>query len=443
MTPSTNTPNNILGHKLSLPPMVYISGEEMTREVMKMVLSHWIDPYLDTKAWEMFDLSCVSRDQSNDKILASAIEAGKKIGAIFKEPTITPTEDQVKEMKLSKKLGSPNGKMRTAWNGYSIDRDTIRVTGLENQMGYENPVMFSRHAVGGEYSAGYGIVGPGKLKLSYTSSDGKETVIDERTLTDQKNAAVAYHNPLDNVEQLAHHFFQRSLAAGVTPYVVTKKTVFKWQEPFWEIMKNVFDRDYKKQFLAKDLLKQTGGELRHLLSDDAAMKMVTWKKGGFSMVAHNYDGDWLTDEQAQVYKSPGFILSVLTGFKENGQKIMEFEASHGTIADQYHAHMKGEETSVNPLGMVHALRGAIDHSANLGLENKLIAKDLADQIKLFTVCMYDAMCETMADGKGTRDLCGHSGLTTQGFITEVAKRLEKKLATTSGGARDAARKAAH
>jgi len=39
-----------------------------------------------------------------------------------------------------------------------------------------------------------------------------------------------YHNPLDNVPDLAHHFFQRCLEAKVFPYVVTKKTVFKWQE---------------------------------------------------------------------------------------------------------------------------------------------------------------------------------------------------------------------
>ena len=30
----------------------------------------------------------------------------------------------------------------------------------------------------------------------------------------------------------------------------------------------------------------------------------------------------------------------------------EFEASHGTVADLWHAHLRGEETSLNPLGMV-------------------------------------------------------------------------------------------
>ena len=37
------------------------------------------------------------------------------------------------------------------------------------------------------------------------------------------------------VQDLAHHFFARCLEAKVVPYVVTKKTVFKWQESFWQV----------------------------------------------------------------------------------------------------------------------------------------------------------------------------------------------------------------
>jgi isocitrate dehydrogenase len=38
-----------------------------------------------------------------------------------------------------------------------------------------------------------------------------------------------YTCTVDNVEDLAHHFFSRCLSGLVVPYVVTKKTVFKWQ----------------------------------------------------------------------------------------------------------------------------------------------------------------------------------------------------------------------
>jgi isocitrate dehydrogenase len=50
--------------------------------------------------------------------------------------------------------------------------------------------------------------------------------------------------------------------AEVIPYVVTKKTVFKWQEPFWIIHKEIFDEHYKAQFAELGLLEKTGGELQ-------------------------------------------------------------------------------------------------------------------------------------------------------------------------------------
>lgn len=416
-----------MSKRLPAPPMVYISGEEMTREVMKMILEQWVNPYLDTSNWEFFDLSCKNRDDTQDQVLHNAIKQGAKIGAIFKEPTITPTADQAKQMGLSKSWGSPNGRMRMGWNGFSIDRDTIAIEGLDDQMGYQNPVLFCRHAVGGQYGASSGMAGPGTLKMTHVDAAGNETLIDTRTLKDQENACVMYHNPYDNVETLAHHFFQRALDANTTPYVVTKKTVFKWQEPFWQKMHAVFETHFKSKFAEKGLLEYTNGELRHLLSDDAVMKMAAWKQGGFSMVAHNYDGDVLTDLLAQIYKSPGFISSVLTGATEDGRKIMEFEASHGTIADQYAAHKAGKETSVNPLGMVYALRGAIDHAANLAQEKGSLDAAKAKQIHAFAACMYQCMCNAMAGGKGTRDLSGPSGLTTEAFIAEVAGRIEKRM----------------
>jgi isocitrate dehydrogenase len=98
-------------------------------------------------------------------------------------------------------------------------------------------------------------------------------------------------NPYDNVEHLAHLFFQRCLEANITPYIVTKKTVFKWQEGFWSTMKQIFDTHYKEQFLTKGLLERSNGDLQHLISDAATMQLIRWTDGGFGMAAHNYDGD--------------------------------------------------------------------------------------------------------------------------------------------------------
>jgi isocitrate dehydrogenase len=382
---------------------------------MDLVLSKWIYPYVDTTEWQYYDLSCISRDKTDDQALRDAVAAGKNVGAIFKEPTVTPTAVQKEKLGLSKTFGSPNGAMRKGWNGITISRDTIHIKGM--RLGFKNPVLFERHAVGGEYSAGYGNVGKGSVTTVYTPDDlGPAQIIDHRRLADEDNAIVTYSNPLDNVEDLAHHFFTRCLEQKVVPYVVTKKTVFKWQEGFWEKMKTVFDANYKEQYLAAGLLNGVGGELPHLISDAATMKIVNWRDGGFGMAAHNYDGDMLTDEIAQIHRSPGFLTSNLIGKREDGVMIKEYEASHGTVADMWDAHNRGEETSLNPLGMVEALIGAIQHACAISGGNYSEVVDHTNKIR-------DLIHGAFLAGKGTRDLSGPSGLTTEQFVDHIAAHL--------------------
>mmetsp|Transcript_24918 Transcript_24918/g.54774 ORF Transcript_24918/g.54774 Transcript_24918/m.54774 type:complete len:543 (+) Transcript_24918:110-1738(+) len=419
-----------LGENIPAPPMVYISGEEMTHYASNLIVDQWIKPYFDTSAWETFDLSCKNRDETDDKVLHEAVEAGKRIGAIFKEPTITPSTVQVEEMGLSKAFGSPNGAMRKGWNGITISRDTIHIKGIE--LGYKNRVLFERHAVGGEYGAGWDQVGEGTLLTTYLPEDGSPPfVVDSRELTDENNVVVVYHNPYDNVKDLAHLFFKRCLEHKVTPYVVTKKTVFKWQEGFWSTMKDIFDKEYKEEFLKEGLLERSGNELVHLISDAATMQLIRWTDGGFGMAAHNYDGDMLTDQIAQVHRSPGFITSNLVGVNDDGSLIKEFEASHGTVSDLWHDHLAGKETSLNPLGLVEAMIGSMQHAAVLDAEsNPDDEAKLAAKMKVmnFTETLREAMHNTFRYGQGTRDMSGPSGFTTEDFIGKVAWRLQRYLA---------------
>lgn len=322
---------------------------------------------------------------------------------------------------------------KRGWNGITISRDTIHIKGID--LGYKNPVFFERHAVGGEYGAGWNSVGQGTLLTSYLPKDGSPPfVVDSRDLTDDHNVVVVYHNPYDNVAELAHLFFKRCLEAEITPYVVTKKTVFKWQEGFWETMKKIFDESYKEDFEKAGLLERCGGDLQHLISDAATMQLIRWTDGGFGMAAHNYDGDMLTDQIAQVHRSPGFITSNLVGKKEDGSLIKEFEASHGTVSDLWHDHLAGKETSLNPLGLVEAMIGAMQHAATLDAENfpedseKEIIKA---KVFNFTETLREAMHNTFRYGQGTRDMSGPSGFTTEEYIAKVAWRLERYLAMQS------------
>ena len=73
-----------------------------------------------------------------------------------------------------------------------------------------------------------------------------------------------------------------------------------------------------------------------------------------------------------MHRSPGFITSNLIGKKDDGTLIKEFEASHGTVADLWAAHRRGEETSMNPLGMVRTVNtGQIVVSCLAGANQQL------------------------------------------------------------------------
>merc|ERR1712032_642978 len=162
-----------------------------------------------------------------------------------------------------------------------------------------------------------------------------------------------------------------------------------------------------------------GGDLQHLISDAATMQIIRWTNGGFGMACHNYDGDMLTDEVAQVHRSPGFITSNLIGKSEDGTLIKEFEASLGTVADLWHAHLRGEETSMNPLGMVVALLSAMDHAAALDTANQAA-------VNKFTFNCKEAIYAAFRDGKGTRDLCGPSGLPPRSSVKRSRRILQSE-----------------
>ena len=88
--------------------------------------------------------------------------------------------------------------------------------------------------------------------------------------------------------------------------------------------------------------------------------------------------------------------------------------------------LAGEETSMNPLGMVEAIMGAMKHAAALDLERGG-NKDDHEKVVVFTDQLRKAMHNTFRYGQGTRDLSGPSGFTTEEFIKKVAWRLDRYL----------------
>jgi len=135
----------------------------------------------------------------------------------------------------------------------------------------------------------------------------------------------------------------------------------------------------------------------------------------------------LTDQIAQVHRSPGFITSNLIGKDDEGRIIKEYEASHGTVTDLWLDHLAGKDTSMNPLGMVEALIGAMNHAALLELEADENYQETYDKIMNYTNTLRLSLHNTFRYGQGTRDMAGPTGFTTEDFIDKVAWRLGRYL----------------
>merc|ERR1712216_149224 len=86
-------------------------------------------------------------------------------------------------------------------------------------------------------------------------------------------------------------------------------------------------------------------------------------------------------------------------------------------ADMWEAHLRGEETSLNPLGLVEALIGAMQHAESLQGVSK-------GPVYIWTENLRNAIHQAMVAKEGTRDLCGPDGLTTEAFIDNISARID-------------------
>lgn len=73
----------------------------------------------------------------------------------------------------------------------------------------------------------------------------------------------------------------------------------------------------------------------------------------------------------------------------------EYEAAHGTVTRHYYKHLKGEETSTNPMATIFAWSGALRKRGELDSLPELV--NYANQLE-------DACFDTLNDGIVTKDL---------------------------------------
>lgn len=395
-------------------PLVEMDGDEMTRIIWKMIKDILLLPYIDLKT-EYYDLGLEHREATKDQVTFDSAEATKKYGVAVKCATITPNAERVKEYNLTEMWKSPNGTIRAILDG-TVFRTPILVKGITPFIpSWKKPITIARHAYGDVYKNTEMVVPADcKAEIVVTDANGVET---RSLIHDFKTPGIiqGLHNLDKSISSFARACFNFALDQKKDIWFATKDTISKkYDHRFKDIFNEIFEAEYKDKF------KEAGIEYFYTLIDDAVARVVR-SEGGYIWACKNYDGDVMSDMVATAFGSLAMMTSVLV----SPDGVYEYEAAHGTVQRHYYKHLKGEKTSTNSMATLFAWTGALRKRGELDNLPELI--DFADKLE-------KASIETIEDGVMTGDLAALSSLDnitkvdTEAFLTEIAKRLDKKMA---------------
>ena len=395
-------------------PLVEMDGDEMTRIIWKMIKDILLLPYIDLKT-EYYDLGLEHREATKDQVTFDSAEATKKYGVAVKCATITPNAERVKEYNLTEMWKSPNGTIRAILDG-TVFRTPILVKGITPFIpSWKKPITIARHAYGDVYKNTEMVVPADcKAELVVTDANGVET---RSLIHDFKTPGIiqGLHNLDKSISSFARACFNFALDQKKDIWFATKDTISKkYDHRFKDIFNEIFEAEYKDKF------KEAGIEYFYTLIDDAVARVVR-SEGGYIWACKNYDGDVMSDMVATAFGSLAMMTSVLV----SPDGVYEYEAAHGTVQRHYYKHLKGEKTSTNSMATLFAWTGALRKRGELDNLPELI--DFDDKLE-------KASIETIEDGVMTGDLAALSSLDnitkvdTEAFLTEIAKRLDKKMA---------------
>lgn len=391
-------------------PLVEMDGDEMTRIIWDYIKKILLYPYIELKT-EYYDLGLQKRDETDDQITVDAALATKKYGVAVKCATITPNAQRVEEYNLKQMWKSPNGTIRALLDG-TVFRAPVLVEGIKPLVTtWKKPITIARHAYGDIYkNVEYRVGGPGKAELVFSGEHGEES---RQTICnfEGKGILMGMHNLDSSIESFARACFNYALDVKQDVWFATKDTVSKqYDHTFKDIFQEVYDKEYKERFAAAQL------EYFYTLIDDAVARVIR-SEGGYIWACKNYDGDVMSDMVATAFGSLAMMTSVLVSPEGN----FEYEAAHGTVTRHYYQHLKGEETSTNPIATIFAWTGALKKRGELdGLP------DLAD----FAAQLEEASLKTIEAGIMTKDLALISELpniktvNTKGFLEEIKRTLD-------------------
>lgn len=114
-------------------------------------------------------------------------------------------------------------------------------------------------------------------------------------------------------------------------------------------------------------------------------------------------------------------LAMMTSVLVSPQGFYEYEAAHGTVQRHYYKHLKGEETSTNPVATIFAWTGALRKRGEL---------DELPELMKFADLLEKATISTIESGTMTKDLAliteleNVTTLNTENFIKAIRTTLE-------------------
>ncbi len=394
-------------------PLVEMDGDEMTRVLWKLIKEELLIPFVELKT-EYYDLGLEYRNETDDAVTVDSALATKKYGVAVKCATITPNADRVKEYNLKEMWKSPNGTIRALLDG-TVFRAPIIVKGIEPYVrNWVKPITIARHAYGDIYKAAeIKIPEAGKCELVYTKENGEEV---RELIHEFKGPGIlqGIHNLNSSIESFARSCFNFALDTRQDLWFSSKDTISKkYDHTFKDIFQEVYEKEYAEKF------KALGIEYFYTLIDDAVARVIR-SNGGFIWACKNYDGDVMSDMLATAFGSLSMMTSVLVS--PDGK--YEYEAAHGTVQRHYYKHLKGEETSTNPLATIFAWTGALRKRGEL---------DQIHELCVFADKLEKACIDTVESGKMTKDLALITNLSyveslnTEDFIKAIRSTLEASL----------------
>ena len=395
-------------------PLVEMDGDEITRILWAMIKEQLILPFVDLKT-EYYDLGLLHRNETEDRVTVDAANATRRLGVAVKCATITPNRQRMEEYpQLTQMWKSPNGTIRSILDG-TVFRAPILIDTIHPVVkNWKKPITIARHAYGDVYkSVDLYTTEPGECVLTFRGKSGAEQTVSVQKV-DGPAVWQGQHNKEESIRSFARACFRYAVTTGQDLWFSTKDTIAKvYDGEFKKVFEEEFE-NYKADF------EKLGITYFYTLIDDAVARVIR-SEGGFIWACKNYDGDVMSDMVSTAFGSLAMMTSVLVA----PDGTTEYEAAHGTVTKHYYRHLKGEETSTNPMATIFAWSGALRKRGRLdGLAD---LENFADQLE-------QACLDTLRGGVMTKDLVGlvdegvsARAVTSREFIAAIRENLEKRL----------------